>query len=224
VRITDFRQRQSKEAAQIAAAAFADDPLWSHTLPDPERRRLPHLIMLGTALRRIGPPQIARVALEGDRVIGFASWTTAGSDDPYDPFDPTRPVDPHMARATRKLVRRAASDWPRLTALYATLAQSYPNDPGWFLGVLAVHPDHQRTGVGTALLRDGLDRADLDNQSVSLQTSTPGNVDFYRRHGFEVTRTFAELYPGSPPLWTMRRPTAPNATGAPSEPGGARPS
>ena len=81
MRITDFRPRQSKEAAQIAAAAFADDPLWTHTLPDPERRRLPHLIMLGTALRRIGPPQVARVALDGDRIIGFSSWTAAGSDD-----------------------------------------------------------------------------------------------------------------------------------------------
>lgn len=222
--ITDFRHRQSKEAAQIAAAAFADDPLWSHTVPDPERRRLPHLIMLGTALRRIGPPQIARVAMEDDRIIGFSHWTTAGSDDPYDPFDASRPVDPHMARATRKLVRRAASDWPRLSALYATLGQSYPNDPGWFLGVLAVHPDHQGRGVGTALLRDGLDRVDLDDQPVSLQTSTPGNVDFYRRHGFEVSRTFAELYPGSPPLWTMRRPAASHAKAGPSEPDGARPS
>lgn len=196
-------------AAQTAAAAFADDPLWSHTVPDPERRRLPHLIMLGTALRRTGPPLVVRAAMDGDRMIGFSFWTTAGTDDPHDPFDASRPVDPHMARATRKLLRRAPSDWPRLSALYATLAQSYPNDPGWFLGTLVVHPEHQGTGVGSALLRDGLDQADADEQPVSLQTSTPRNIEFYRRHGFEVTRTFAELYPGSPPLWNMRRPAAP---------------
>lgn len=226
MRITDFRPRQSKEAAQIAAAAFADDPLWSHTLPDPERRRLPHLIMLRAMLHNVQPPHAARVALQDGRIIGFALWTTASPDDPYGPAGYTPRVDRRLRRANRTLCRRAGSDWPRLAALYTTLAQSYPNEPGWFLGTLAVHPDHQGVGVGSALLGDGLAQADLDCQPVSLQASTPENVEFYERHGFEVTRTFAELYPDAPSLWNMRRPgSAPGATlDAPSGRRDARPS
>ncbi|MFD6445840.1 GNAT family N-acetyltransferase [Promicromonospora sp. NPDC060204] len=225
MRITDFRPRQSGEAAEVAADAFADDPLWTHTVPDAGRRRLPHLIMLRAGLRILRPPQAARVALDDGRIIGLATWTTAGTEDPYDPFAPTQRVDPRLTRATRTLVRRAGADWPRLSALYATLAQSYPNEPGWFLGTLVVLPERQGTGVGSALLRDGLAQADAAGQPVSLQTSTTQNVEFYKRYGFEVTRTFAELYPGSPPLWNLRRPaSAQVTTHAPSVPRGATPS
>lgn len=223
MRITDFRPRQSKEAAEVAADGFADDPLWTHTVPDPGRRRLPHLVLLRAGLRILRPPQAARVALHDDRIIGLALWTTAGSADPYAPYDPTVRADPRLTRATRSLARRAGSDWPRLSALYTTLAQSYPNDPGWFLDTLVVRPERRGTGVGSALLRDGLAQADLDGRPVSLQTSSSENVEFYRRHGFEVTRTFAELYPGSPPLWNMRRPAA-GVTPRPSAPGDATPS
>ncbi len=223
MRITDFRPRQSKEAAEVSADGFADDPLWTYTVPDAGRRRLPHLIMLRTGLRILRPPQVARVALDDDRIIGLATWTTAGATDPYDPFAPTERADPRLTRATRSLFRHAASDWPRLSALYATLAQSYPNEPGWFLGTLVVRPERRGTGVGSALLRDGLAQADAAGQPVSLQTSSTENVEFYRRYGFEVTRTFAELYPGSPPLWNMRR-AAPDVTAVPTAPRGATPS
>ncbi|MEV0894747.1 GNAT family N-acetyltransferase [Promicromonospora sp. NPDC050262] len=225
MRITDFRPRQSREAAEVAADGFADDPLWTYTVPDVGRRRLPHLILLRTALHILRPPQAARVAVHDGRIIGLATWTTAGAEDPYDPFAPTQRVDPRLTRATRTLVRRTSTDWPRLSALYATLAQSYPNDPGWFLGTLVVRPDRRGTGVGSALLRDGLARADAAGQPVSLQTSSTRNVEFYRRHGFEVTRTFAELYPGSPPLWNLRRPVSAQVTAdVPSAPRGATPS
>ncbi|WP_189667970.1 GNAT family N-acetyltransferase [Promicromonospora soli] len=203
--IIDFRPRQSKEAAAVAAVAFAEDPIWGHTLTDARRRRLPHTILLRAQLRTTQPSHTIRVAKHGGRIIGLAFWNVDGATKPHESAAAT---DPRVLRAARTMMRRAGRDRHTLATMCTALAESYPCDNGWFLGTLVVHPDHQGTGVGSALLRDGLARADTNGQPVSLQTSTAKNVRFYERHGFEVTEMVDEIYPGAPPLWTMRRPAA----------------
>jgi GNAT superfamily N-acetyltransferase len=201
VRITNFKPRQSKEAAAVAAAAFADDPIWSHVLPDARRRHLPHTIQLRAQLRWIAPSDDARVAVHEGRIVGLAFWSNVWDDEPHDM------PNAHRFRATRRLARSVGDDWPKLANMYVSISRSIPRDVEWFLSTLVVHPERQGTGVGSALLRDGLAQADLGESSVTVQTSTPENVRFYKRHGFEVIEALDELYPGAPPLWTMRRPS-----------------
>ena len=56
------------------------------------------------------------------------------------------------------------------------------------LGPLAIHPDHQRQGLGTALIRAGLDRA----QGGCLVLGDPA---YYSRHGFQPDRSILPPYP-----------------------------
>ena len=65
---------------------------------------------------------------------------------------------------------------------------------GLGLAPVAVLPELQRKGIGTALIEDGLHRARLEADIVFVL----GEPDFYRRFGFstEVAMRFASPYSG----------------------------
>jgi len=60
------------------------------------------------------------------------------------------------------------------------------------LGPLAVAPDRQRRGIGTALIRDGLDR--LEHAGAS-RVFVLGDPAYYGRHGFARDTRVAPPYP-----------------------------
>lgn len=88
-----------------------------------------------------------------------------------------------------------------------------PSVPHLFLETMGTHPDHQRGGFGAAVLRPGLELADQSGLVCALETSTEGNVAFYRTVGFEVVhhRVVADrkLDQRGPDVWTMWRPGQP---------------
>ncbi len=60
---------------------------------------------------------------------------------------------------------------------------------GAHLGEMDVHPDHGRRGLGTALLRAGLDWArtrGLNEMTLTTYLDVPWNGPFYASNGFEV--------------------------------------
>ncbi len=67
------------------------------------------------------------------------------------------------------------------------------------LGPLAVAPEHQRSGVGAALMREGLAR--LDEPIVLL-----GHVDYYTRFGFRPARELGitNQWGIEDPAWMVR--------------------
>jgi ribosomal protein S18 acetylase RimI-like enzyme len=77
-------------------------------------------------------------------------------------------------------------------------------DPHWYAMVIGVDSNAQGRGLGSLLLSPILSRADENGVPVYLETCQPGNVRFYRKHGFQVTRSGSE--PGSGlPYWTFLR-------------------
>jgi ribosomal protein S18 acetylase RimI-like enzyme len=75
----------------------------------------------------------------------------------------------------------------------------------WYLQFLGVDPPCQGQGIGSALMRPMLARADAEGVACYLETFNPRTVPLYQRHGFEVA---AEGDPpkGAPHFWTMVRP------------------
>ncbi len=67
--------------------------------------------------------------------------------------------------------------------------------------MLAVKPDCQGTGRGTALLERGL--KSLDGYHY-LETHKEGNLQFYRKHGFEM-RFETEISESQLHVWVMER-------------------
>jgi GNAT superfamily N-acetyltransferase len=87
-----------------------------------------------------------------------------------------------------------------------------PEDPHWYLGVLACRPGWQKRGLAGAVIAPVLDAADRAGVPVALETSTVGNVDFYIRRGFAVLASRTTGKPAGPTIRVMRRePLTPGA-------------
>jgi ribosomal protein S18 acetylase RimI-like enzyme len=82
--------------------------------------------------------------------------------------------------------------------------KKYVPEPHWYLLIVGVDPDLQGRGLGSALVKEGLARADDTNCPCYLETSEERNLAFYERLGFVVVGT-APLGKGAPPGWAMRR-------------------
>jgi GNAT superfamily N-acetyltransferase len=72
--------------------------------------------------------------------------------------------------------------------------------------VLATHPDHQRSGLASAVIAPIIARADMDGLDCCLETSTARNRAFYGRRGF--TESTELSIAGGPPTWWLRRSAA----------------
>ena len=90
---------------------------------------------------------------------------------------------------------------------FRTLEALRPECEHWYLSIFATDPVHQRTGVGTAIIRPVLDRCDRDGAVAYLETSRERNTVYYSRFGFE--RTGHVRIDNGPELWTMQRDPKP---------------
>jgi len=71
----------------------------------------------------------------------------------------------------------------------------------WFLGV---NPEKQGKGTGEKLLQDLLDIADKEELPVYLETSTPRNLNFYKKFGFYIYHEWNASFIGFT-VWFMKR-------------------
>jgi ribosomal protein S18 acetylase RimI-like enzyme len=94
---------------------------------------------------------------------------------------------------------------PRLLATMRLLERHHPTaPPHHYLYLLAVRPERQRQGLGSALLQAGLQPIDQAGAATYLETASERNLAFYRRHGFAVTGE-ARLPSGGPTVWFLWR-------------------
>jgi GNAT superfamily N-acetyltransferase len=73
------------------------------------------------------------------------------------------------------------------------------NDPCWYLGSLGADCFRQGQGRGSLLMKEVLPRCDADGVLAYLESSSPQNIPFYQRHGFEV---MGEIWIGQPLAFT----------------------
>jgi GNAT superfamily N-acetyltransferase len=176
----------------VLAAAFHDDPVLSWMVPDEPRRRatLPGLMRLLAA--RFQPHGENHI---NDTGTGAAVWSP-----PHATFSQD---DDEWFES--ELVGLAGVDLARIGEVVELLESNHPKDSHYYLNLLGVTPDQQGHGVGSALLRAVLDRADREGAAAYLEATSPKNRALYERHGFAVS---IELRCSDcPPLWAMwRRP------------------
>ncbi len=79
----------------------------------------------------------------------------------------------------------------------------HPDEPFWMLDQLAVDEAARGRGIGTALVRHGLDLARQGGAVAVLETAVPRNVGYYERLGFRVTAD-EDVPGGGPHIWFLR--------------------
>lgn len=91
-----------------------------------------------------------------------------------------------------------------LGGFFAQMDELHPKFPHWYLPLIAADPAHQGRGLGGALMERALARVDQDRLPAYLEASSPRNVPFYLRHGFEPMGEIKTAT--SPPMIAMLRP------------------
>jgi len=111
-------------------------------------------------------------------------------------------------------IRLAAAVGPylqRFLALDTAFAQHHPTPAHHHLALLAVHPDRQGGGLGSALLTHHQRRLDTEHMPAYLEASSARSRRLYLRHGYhDLLAGTLHLPAGGPLLWPMWRP--PSAT------------
>jgi ribosomal protein S18 acetylase RimI-like enzyme len=189
---------QAREAGEVLARAFHDDPHWVWILPDESKRAqvLPWFMEVWARCCR----KYGEVYTTADKVEGAALWIAPGK---YPPSVVGMILRGMMLVPLK--FGRAAFGRLLSSANYAEQLHRRDVPPRhWYLQVLGIEPPRQGQGIGGALIQPVLARADAEGLPCYVETERERNVRFYRRHGFEVV-VEDDMPKGGPHFWTMRR-------------------
>lgn len=172
-------------AIRILAAAFAQDPLMDWLLPG----RAP-----GSAVR-LFRPLVEASAAHGELALGadgaaVAVWLPRAAEQPV-------------------THEQLPDELARLRTFLALTQERHPvGQAHLYLAFLGVVPGAQGRGLGGALLRERLAKADADGVPAYLEASSERSRPLYERHGFRAEGDPIAL-PGGPRLWPMWRSARP---------------
>lgn len=172
--------------------AFAGDPVLRYLFPDDATYPAYAAVFFGHLFdKRVAKGTIWTVG----RGASVAMW------EPPAPEPATEPVAESVAdTGLAGLLPEDAL--ARLHTCDEAVHAAMPAGPYWYLGVLATHPDYHGRRWGHAVMQAGLRRAAEDALPAVLETATTGNVEMYRRAGWEVAGTVTDPLP----IWIMRYP------------------
>jgi ribosomal protein S18 acetylase RimI-like enzyme len=123
-----------------------------------------------------------RPYLESDRTAVVALWRQVFSDVPGR-NDPEKDIKRKLG-VQRELFLVATSG----SMLVGTAMAGYDGHRGW-VHYLAVHPDHRKHGIGTALMRsveERLTRMGCPKLNLQVRAINQGVLPFYERLGYRV--------------------------------------
>jgi GNAT superfamily N-acetyltransferase len=189
------REGDIDRLAVALARAFHEDPVtrWVYA----SDRRRPHWStrFFRWQLRRLMPQDVCWTTDDG--AGGAALWALPGRWH-------------ENGRETLDLLRLTLPGvLPRMPRVLRGLGQvelRHPRDLHFYLAVLGVDPDRQGQGVGSQLIRPGLDLCDRERLPAYLETGKEANLSFYGRHGFAVVDRVQ--LPKGPPVWFLWREPA----------------
>jgi GNAT superfamily N-acetyltransferase len=173
-------------------AAFRDDPVFSYVLPDPgvRAKRLPGLFsfICDHALHR----GVGFVAGEG---LAASLWFPPGV---------AKESILDVAISAVPAIRATGSGIIRLLRVNEGNERHRPREPHWYLHLAGCDPSAQGQGLGGAIIRAGLARADDGGMPAYLETGKEANLALYRNFGFAVRDSWRLKH--GPQIWSMYRP------------------
>jgi GNAT superfamily N-acetyltransferase len=178
----------------LTLLAFGSDPMARWSLSDAQT----YLTVMPGMIRAFGASAYDEdSAYVTDDLGGAALWLPPG-------------VEPDV-EMLEQLVRTNADPaiLPDVEKVFEAMAHYHPQEPHWYLPLIAVDPTRQGQGIGGALMRHALARCDREGTAAYLESSNPRNIPLYQRHGFEI---LGRIQVGSSPVLTpMLRPPRPGS-------------
>jgi ribosomal protein S18 acetylase RimI-like enzyme len=190
-----------EEVIAISARAFWYDPLVDFFSRDMlhEYRLLPAVFKV--YLRDLMRPHAELwIGENGGRPRAVAGWLAPGR---Y-----PRPLLQEVGRTVHSAaVLTRGRHRLKAFRLFLEVDRHHPQEPHWYLVLLATDPTVQGRGMGSALLAPILDRCDQDGTVAYTETQKESNVSWYARAGFAVTHEIR--LPDTPTVWCLQREPRP---------------
>jgi ribosomal protein S18 acetylase RimI-like enzyme len=179
------------ELASVLAEALLDDPpnVWS--IPDRGARRS---VMPGFFRLFVEASVAAGRALALEDRSGVCLW-----------FPPGWEMGGEGPETFETRAREVLAEvLPGPLAIVEAIEPHHPSTPAhYYLAFVAIRPERQGLGLGSALIRHGLDRCDGEVRPAYLEATSERNRGLYERLGFAVR---SEIHlPDGPTLWAMWR-------------------
>ncbi|MEV6651417.1 GNAT family N-acetyltransferase [Streptomyces sp. NPDC051219] len=190
----EIRQAGESDRAAVTRLldeAFMDDPVSGWVFPDEEHRRRVHGLFLGVFVDVALSEGRVDLAADGSAA---ALWLRVPAGEPEGEDD-----TPSRMRETADPDNERAELVGRLTGAVHPTAEAHE-----YLLMIAVSPDRQGEGLGTALIAPVLERCDREGIPAYLEASSTRSRRLYERLGFEPTGTTVDL-PDGPPMFPMWR-------------------
>lgn len=191
--VRDIDPVGSDEITEVLVAAMSDGAVARWLMPDDGLRRqsspeyfaifAEHAVHHGEVYASVDP-------IDG-KLSGVALWF------------PLTHVIPSPVDYDSRLKDVTGSAYDRVCELDAALEAEHPLGPHHYLAFVAVRPDRQNLGIGSALLARHHARLDRAGLGAYLEANDPRNRELYLRHGYQSRPPV--LLPDGPPVWPMWR-------------------
>ncbi|MDX3456694.1 GNAT family N-acetyltransferase [Streptomyces sp. ME02-8801-2C] len=179
---------------QLLDGAFQDDPVSGWVFPDQAQRRATHPRLMAAFLDIVLAE--GRVDLTEDGTA-CALWLSVPAD--------AHPDDAEQDDGAAQLREAVEPDNERVELIGRLTAGIHPAGRAHeYLWLIAVAPDAQGRGLGTALVRQVLDRCDREGVAAYLEASNARSRKLYERLGFDLLDRPLDL-PDGPRMWPMWR-------------------
>ncbi len=201
--VIQLQSAQMADASEIAAHAFASDPVFSYLTPDDPELRFRALSWVTNRIMT-ACTQYEHIYTTSD-LQGIAAWLPPGEFSSNLRQQLKMMWQLQLYRLPMKVGWNRLGRW--LDALYATEIahqQDMGNAPCWYLGLMVVNPAKQGQGIGSRLLQPILRRASDEGLPCYLVTFAEQAVRFYQKNGFEIARQ-QKFAPEAPTFWTLKR-------------------
>ena len=158
--------------------AFASDPMFTWMFPDPSQRSRSLRMFLRVPLQyglRYGHVTVSNGGM------AVAIWLPPGRAITVGGMIRCGMLSVPFNVGFRPFVRFVGAD-----DVMGKFHKRFVPEPHWYLLIVGVDPDLQGRGLGSALVKEGLAKADESNCPCYLDTSEERNLAFYQREGFAV--------------------------------------
>ena len=176
---------------EILDEAFADDPVVNWVCSDAGYREFVFRAVLPYYLQK----GIAQISTDRN---GVALW-----------------LPPNVELPGKELIVYLWHHWRqfgfsatmRMISVFQAMDRAHYKGPHYYLFTIGVTRAGRGTGIGSRLIRSGLEKADQEGVPAYLENSNEQNREVYKHFGFEETGELT-INKG-PTLWTMVRQPSP---------------
>ncbi|SMD26070.1 GNAT family N-acetyltransferase [Kibdelosporangium aridum] len=181
--------------SRVLSEAFVEGEIAEWLVPDPEHRRRIYPAYWAMAVEHaLGAGEV----FAGGELSGVSVWYPAV-------FGPPNGMPRDLDQRIDVMCGPYA---PRFHALHRAMEEAHPAMPHHYLAFVAVLPELQGRGIGTALVQHRLRELDVAAMPAYLEATNRRNLALYVHLGFQPTGSPIPLPDNGPRLYPMWRPAS----------------